>query len=100
MEATQTLKSMTLAELTAEIISLRAQVQALQPKPAADTVEMTDDMARRILNGDLRAKSHKEAAAALNLTYGQVYSCRGRYTFKAIHKELEADKSYSNIWAK
>ena len=48
--------------------------------------EMTNDDARRALNGDLRAMSHKEAADQMGLTYAQVYACRLGYTFKHIHK--------------
>jgi len=51
---------------------------------------MTDDDARRILAlGDLEAAGHKEAAEKLNLSYGQIYSCRKGFTFKHIHKEVE-----------
>ncbi len=58
----------------------------------SSTREMTDDDARRILTGDLKDKSHKAAAEELGLSYAQVYSCRGHYTFKHIHKEIEAAK--------
>lgn len=51
---------------------------------------MTEDDARRILEmGDLEAAGHKEAAEKLNLSYGQIYSCRKGFTFKQIHKEVE-----------
>ena len=51
---------------------------------------MTEDDARRILAlGDLEAAGHKEAAEKLNLSYGQIYSCRKGFTFKQIHKEVE-----------
>ncbi len=42
---------------------------------------MTDEDASRIKFGDLKDKSHKEAAKVLGLSYGQIYSCRGEYTF-------------------
>lgn len=58
----------------------------------SSTREMTDDDARRVLVGDLKDKSHKVAAEELNLSYAQVYSCRGHYTFKHIHKEIENAK--------
>lgn len=45
---------------------------------------MTDEDAARVKFGDLKAKSHKEAAAVLGLSYGQIYSCRGGYTFNHI----------------
>jgi hypothetical protein len=50
---------------------------------------MTEDDARRILaGGDLAKQSHKAAAEELGLSYGQIYSCRGGYTFKKLHEEL------------
>lgn len=51
---------------------------------------MTDDDARRVIMGDLKDVSHKAAAEALNLSYGQVYSARKGFTFKLIHKEAAA----------
>jgi len=103
---TEATRSMTNKEMVVAIISLQAQVKALEEKlSAAVTVrntterEMTDDDARRILNGDLKDTKHKDAAAQLGLSYGQVYSCRGEYTFKAIHKELAA-KGFTNPWKK
>lgn len=51
---------------------------------------MTDDDARRVILGDLKDVSHKAAAEALNLSYGQIYSARKGFTFKPIHKEVQA----------
>lgn len=51
------------------------------------TREMVEDDARRILLGDLKDKSHKEAAKELGLSYGQVYSSRKGFTFKGVYKE-------------
>lgn len=57
------------------------------------TREMTEEDARRIILGDLKDKSHKVVAAELGLSYGQVYSARGGYTFKQITEEkLAQDK--------
>jgi hypothetical protein len=53
---------------------------------------MTDDDARRVISGDLKAVSHKLAAETLGLSYGQVYSARKGFTFKPIHKEVVAPK--------
>lgn len=51
--------------------------------------EMTDADARMVLpTGEHAALSHKDAAEKLGLSYAQVYSCRGQYTFKHIHKEV------------
>lgn len=99
---TETTK-MGLADLTALVIELQARIVALEtPKPStnASQREMTDDDARRIMNGDLAQTKHKEAAEKLNLSYGQIYSCRLGYTFKAIHKELALVAGYKNTWVK
>jgi len=48
---------------------------------------MTDEDARRCKFGDLKDLKHKEAAAELGLSYGQIYSARGGYTFTHVKKE-------------
>lgn len=65
----------------------------------ASTREMTDDDAIRVLNGDLKDASHKSAAETLGLSYGQVYSCRGEYTFKHVLKKLK-NEGFKNRWVK
>lgn len=92
---------MTLAELTKLVFELQARIEKLeQPKTTSSSgKEMTDDDARRILTGDLSTVKHKEAAEKLGLTYGQVYSCRGEFTFKHIHKEMR-DSGKANPWKK
>lgn len=71
---------------------------------AATKRNMTDDDAKRVLIGDLKDKSHKEAAEIANLTYAQVYSCRGEFTFKHIHKDLRDTgvngEKWANPWSK
>jgi hypothetical protein len=52
--------------------------------------DMNEDDARRISLGDLKDASHKEAAKTLGLSYGQIYSARKGFTFKAIYKEANA----------
>lgn len=100
METSQVTK-MSLAELQALVLSLQARIEKLEtPAPKAEPTEMTDDHARRIMTGDLKDKKHKDAAEALGLTYGQVYSCRLEYTFKHIHKELRSTAGYKNPWVK
>jgi len=93
---------MNLAELTALVLELQQRVIALETPKATNTSqrEMTDDDARRILNGDLKDTKHKEAGEKLGLSYGQIYSCRLGYTFKAIHKELSQVQGYKNSWIK
>lgn len=56
---------------------------------------MTDDDARKVMLGEHSAKTHTEAAKQLGLSYGQVYSARKGFTFKAIYKEaIAAGKSW------
>lgn len=50
--------------------------------------EMTEDDARRVLLGDMKDKSHKDAAKELGLSYGQIYSSRKGFTFKGVFKEF------------
>lgn len=45
---------------------------------------MTDEDAARCKFGDLKDSTHKEAAKELGLSYGQIYSCRGGYTFNHV----------------
>jgi hypothetical protein len=82
-----------IAELEARIAALEAKVL----KPKGDTREMTADDARRVLTGDMRDMSHKAAAAALGLSYGQIYSCRLEFTFKPVHAEMKAT-GQKNRW--
>lgn len=93
---------LSIAELTALVLELQARITVLETPKATNTSqrEMTDDDARRILNGDLKDTKHKEAGEKLGLSYGQIYSCRLGYTFKAIHKELSQVQGYKNSWIK
>lgn len=102
----ETVRSMTNKEMVIAITELQKQVAELTAKLAeqsttkkVDTKEMTKDDALRILNGDLKDKKHKDAADALRLTYGQVYSCRLEFTFKDVHKELR-NTGFKNPWVK
>ena len=91
-------------ELTTLVLELQARIIKLEesvsnkPKNEAQR-EMTDEDARRIMTGDLKDAKHKDAAEKLGLSYGQIYSCRGEYTFKHIHKEL-AKTDFKNTWKK
>jgi predicted DNA-binding protein (UPF0251 family) len=49
---------------------------------------MTTEDAERVLLGDLKCMSTKEAAVTMGLSYGQVYSCRKGFTFKKVYKEF------------
>lgn len=43
---------------------------------------MTEDDAKRVILGDMKDHSHKQAATDLGLSYGQIYSARKGFTFK------------------
>lgn len=97
-------RSMTNKDMAIAIIELQRQVAELVAAKTAksatsDSREMTDDDARRVLTGDLADKKHKDAATALGLTYGQVYSCRLEFTFKHVHKEMK-DANVKNRFVK
>jgi len=78
-------------ELCSIIEKLQARVDELEEKRGPKSSrEMTEADARRVLNGDMQKISHKSAAETLGLSYGQVYSCRGGYTFRKIHDEIRA----------
>lgn len=89
--------------LTARLTQIETLVLARNAS-AATKRNMTDDDALRVLTGDLKDLSHKDAAEKIGLTYAQVYSCRGEFTFKHVHKALRdastSDAPWKNPWAK
>lgn len=87
------------AKLTERVAVLEEFVEQKNSRNKSER-EMTDEDARRILNGDLKDASHKKCMETLKLSYGQVYSCRLHYTFKHIHRELEKISGYKNKWVK
>jgi len=96
-------RSMTNKQIVEELIALRKIVEELQAAAAApakaDGKEMTDADAESVTYGDLAEKKHGEAAEALGLTYGQVYSCRKEFTFKTVHKAAK-EANRKNRWVK
>lgn len=89
-------EKITIATLKAEIDQLKAELETLKnvktktrDRGPESTREMTEDDARRIMLGDLKDTKHKVAAETLGLSYGQVYSARGGYTFKGIYAEMK-----------
>ncbi len=87
---------MNMKELTNTMEALTTRIEELENKLAnvkvrdrgpASTRTMTEDDARAIMLGDAKELSHKEAAAKLGLSYGQVYSARNGFTFKVVYKE-------------
>ena len=71
------------AEIVAKVNELIAKVNSVKVRDRGPKSErsMTDEDAWRVKFGDLKGMKHKEAAAACGLSYGQVYSARGEYTF-------------------
>lgn len=89
-----------LADYSARIAKLETLVLARNAS-AATKRNMTDEDALRVLTGDLREVSHKDAAEKIGLTYAQVYSCRLEFTFKHVHKDLRDNvKEWKNPWSK
>lgn len=83
------------AKLNEVITALNAQNAPRDRGPKSEKV-MTDDDARRVINGDLKDASHKTAAETLGLSYGQVYSARKGFTFKPIHAEIRKSAENHN----
>lgn len=77
----------TLDELAARVKALESEIQDLKTRsrggPKSDR-PMTEMDAYRVKFGDLKDVNHKNAAKELDLSYGQVFSCRGGYTFKSV----------------
>lgn len=96
-------KKLTIKDVAEKINEIIHKVNDLKASSggSGDTVRdiksdrpMTEDDARRVLIGDLKDMSTKEAALELGLSYGQIYSCRKGFTFKKVYKEfreLEAE---------
>ena len=98
------MKKLTIKDLTNMVDALCGRIEDLEKANIAlvstssrdrgpvSTRKMTEDDARRLVLGDLVDLSHKEAAEDLGLSYAQVYSCRGGYTFKSLQDEARAKK--------
>lgn len=85
--------------LEAAIVTLTARVDELETKKAKrgdrdygpDSERAMDErMALRILVGRYRDWTVRKIADEAGLSRGQIYSLRGRYTFKAAWKTAEA----------
>lgn len=75
-----------LAEKLNEVIqALNANSTQRDRGPKSER-SMTEEDAIRIISGDLKDKSHTEAAQETGLSYGQVYSARKGFTFKTLTK--------------
>jgi len=78
-----------------KVLEEKLEGASLRDRGPSSTRKMTDEDARRIIITDLKDVGHKKAAEALGLSYGQIYSARGGYTFKNIHEELAKIKKES-----
>jgi hypothetical protein len=89
--------------VTAATYALLQRVEALEQaqtsQPAATSIrdrgptstrDMSEEDARAIMLGAHASASHRKAAEALGLSYGQVYSARNGYTFKGVYAEAQA----------
>jgi len=75
------------ARLTAIEKSLEGRTTTRTGKGLVSTRSMTEADAIRVMIGDLETKAIKECAKELGLSYGQIYSARGGYTFKTQYAE-------------
>ncbi len=83
---------MKVEELMKRVAALESKLNEKRDRGPDSTREMTIEDATRIMIGDLKDVAHKKAAETLGLSYGQVYSARGGYTFKAVYKKAQAAK--------
>lgn len=91
--------------LEAAYVALAAHVEVLSTKvegrnkSAPVRRNMTDADAEAVLRGDYADMGHKEAAAAIGLTYAQIYSCRLGFTFKHVIRALEK-QGWKSKWSR
>lgn len=104
--ATLTMKDLQaqIEELKATVIAQGQMIEELKSQGSANRDrgpksegEMTEEHAIRVMLGDLREKSHKDAALELKLSYGQIYSARKGYTFKKIYQRMIKGETIDNM---
>ena len=85
---------MNMKDLIEAVTALQARVTALEAAqtPTRDRgpkseQTMTEAHAFAVKFGEHKDTKHKAAAEALGLSYGQIFSCRGGYTFKSVTKD-------------
>lgn len=89
IDLSQKVSPQQLAEKLNEVITALNALNSPRDRGPKSERTMTDEDARRVIFGDLKDVSHKDAAEQLNLSYGQIYSARKGFTFKPIHKEVQ-----------
>lgn len=75
-----------LKDLVAKVNELVDRSNSKRDRGPNSTRDMTEEDAREIMLGKFKDASHTKAAAALGLSYGQVYSARKGFTYKGIYK--------------
>lgn len=85
-------------ELEDKVAELSVKIEG-RNKSAPIKRNMTDKDAMDVLQGAYAEMDHKTAAAASGLTYAQVYSARGGFTFKHVIHDLEK-AGWKNPWEK
>ena len=73
-------------EARIEILETKLANVKIRDRGPSSTRTMTAEDAANILTGECKSMSHKEAAAKLGLSYGQIYSARNGFTFKKEYK--------------
>lgn len=73
-----------LAEKLNEVIVALNEGKGQRDRGPKSERPMTEEDAIRVISGDLKDVSHKAAAEALDLSYGQIYSARKGFTFKTL----------------
>lgn len=76
-----------LKDVIAKVNELVTKANSKRDRGPTSKREMTEDDARRVMLGDLKDTAHGKAAETLGLSYGQVYSARGGFTFKKVYAE-------------
>ena len=76
-----------LKDVIAKVNELVAKANAKRDRGPTSKKEMTEADAHEVISGSLKDVPHGKAAEKLGLSYGQVYSARGGFTFKKVFAE-------------
>jgi len=77
-----------MVDIIAKVNELIVKANTKRDRGPDSTRQMTESDAKEIMLGGLKDSSHTVAAEKLGLSYGQVYSARKGFTFKAIYQEM------------
>ena len=76
-----------LPEVISALNAVISKLNSRRDRGPESSRAMTEADARAVVLGEQSGLSHTKAAEALGLSYGQVYSARKGFTFKAVYKE-------------